>query len=181
MKKAAKYKEKLKKAWLIRWGFHGANEDESLRRVGIENKIIDILNSRKTFDDVLEYTKNLYRVYELSLQEKIYLEHYTFGKKRKKDLFKGSVPVFTSYQSDLYRDMMECFRKKGLHSEEYENLLKEWVNYPQYVLVGHNPYLEAKKVYNLGLIKNKDGEATLEWEESLVNGKRNLEKYFIKN
>ena len=40
----------MKKAWLVRWGCHAQNEDECLKRLGIEEKIVDVISIRKDFD-----------------------------------------------------------------------------------------------------------------------------------
>jgi hypothetical protein len=172
--------EKLNKAWLVKWGFHSADEDVKLRECGITNKIVDFFNTRKQFEEIIVYVKNIYRNRLLSLGEKLYLSHYTFGKKREKELFGGSIPVFTNYQSDLYRKLMECFRNEGLYSKKYNDLLEKWVNYPQFVLVGHNPYLEASLVYNLKVSKNISGSEVLEWEWLTVDGEQKQEKYTMR-
>jgi hypothetical protein len=53
----------LKTAWIVLDGGH----------------LIDILSARKTFDDVLEYAKELYRATRMNFTEKALLAHYNSG------------------------------------------------------------------------------------------------------
>ncbi len=168
------------KAWIVRWGFHGENEDRSLERYGIKNKIIDIFNTRKDFDAMSEKVKNLYRIKMFSFSEKAFLENYKYSRKNEKEIFGHSVPVFTSYQSDLYRNMMNALSLQGSKDIEYKNLLEKWKNYPEYIIVGHNPYLEAKKVFSLRIVDN-NGIEKIEFEEPLVDGSSKNVSYRINN
>jgi len=172
----------MKKAWLVQWGCHGQNEDECLKQSGISEKIIDVITARKDFDKIVEVAKDIYKSERLSFSEKIFLSNYLLGEKRKKEFFGGSTPVFTHYQSDLYRNLMKAINDKGLNSQKVKDLSIKWSNYPQYVIVGHNPYLEIIKVFNLSVYEDKDGGEIIEWNRPLANGTLKREKYeFNKN
>lgn len=173
-----KLEAKFNKAWIIRWQFHAQNKKGELEKYGIKNQVIEILNSRKDFDKVKEYTENLYRLYLLSFAEKAYLENYKFSRKNRLKMFGGSIPVFTPYKTDLYRDMMKCFRDKGTQDPEYLKLCEKWKKYPNHVSVGHNPSLEAIKVYDLQIL-SENGTEILEWDEPLENGERMHKTYKI--
>lgn len=175
----ANLKAKFSKAWIVRWQFYAQDGKSKLEEYGIKNEIIEILNSRKDFDDVQEYVENLYRLHMLSFTEKAYLENYKFSRKNRKQIFGVSIPVFTPYKTDLYRDMMSCFRDKGMEDPEYLQLWEKWKKYPSYISVGHNPSLEAIKVYDLQIFSD-DGTEILEWKEPLENGDCVHKTYKIK-
>lgn len=173
---------KMKKAWLVQWGVHAQNEDECLKRSGIKNKVIDIISLRKNFDkQIIEIAKDIYRREMLSFSEKFYLSNYSLGEKRKEEFFGGSIPVFTHYQTDLYRNLMRAINDKGLDSVRVKALSYKWSKYPQYILVGHNPYLEIIKVFNLSVAQDENGNEIIEWDRPLANGKLKREKYEFKN
>ena len=168
----------MKKAWLVQWGFHAQNEDECLKRSGIKNKVIDIISIRKDFDkQIIKIAKDIYKRKMLSFSEKIYLENYSMGEKRKKEFFSKSTPVFTHYQSGLYRNLMRTINDKGLGSPRVKALVDKWSKYPQCIIVGHNPYLEIIKVFNLSVSENENGNEIMEWDRPLVNGSLKREKY----
>jgi len=171
----------MKKAWLVQWGYHAQNENEYLKQSGIEEKVIDVISVRKDFDkQIIEIAKDIYKRKMLSFSEKIYLENYSMGKKRKKDFFSGSIPVFTHYQSGLYRNLMRTINDKGLGSPRVKALSDKWSKYPQYIIVGHNPYLEIIKVFNLSISEDKNGNEIMEWDRPLANGSLKREKYEYK-
>ena len=167
----------LNKAWIIRRGFHGENEEKSLEKYGIKNKIVDIFNVRKDFDDISEHVKYLYRLKLMSFSEKAFLENYRFSRKNKKQVFGASVPVFTHYQTDLYRNIIKSSQNDP-ENPEYKSFLEKWKVYPKYILVGHNPYLEGRKVYNL-TIYDRGGKEIIEFDEPLVDGTREHRIYKI--
>ena len=172
---------KMKKAWLVQWGFHAQNEDERLKQSGIKEKIIDVISIRKDFNKIAEVAKEIYKREMLSFSEKIYLENYSLGEKRKKEFFGGSVPIFTHYQSDVYRNLMKTINEKGLDDLKVKDLSNKWSKYPQYIIIGHNPYLKIIKVFNLSISKDKNGNEIMEWDRPLVNGSFKREKYEYKN
>lgn len=88
----------MKKAWLVRWGCYGQNEKECLKRAGIKEKIVDVISVRKTFTQVMDTAKEIYCRAQLSLSEKIFLENYSNGKKRKKIFFKEHLYLQTILQ-----------------------------------------------------------------------------------
>ncbi len=123
------------------------DENEQLERLGIKNRVIDFLNSRKTFEVVSEYVKNLYIQKILSFSEKAYLEDYIYGRKNRAEMFGKRVPIFTHYQTELYRDIARCDKERGGHwSEECQILSKKFAALPQYISVGNNPSLEGKEI-----------------------------------
>ena len=175
----SKLKSEFKKAWLIRWNFQGLDEDGQLERLGIKNKVVSFFNTRKTFEVIEEYVKNLYIQQVLSFSEKAHLENYQDGEKNKKEMFGKSVPLFTSYQTHLYREMMQCGKEKGLENERYKILCEKWAAYPEHVLVGYNPSLEGKKVSNLRIFE-ENWTCLLEWDESFLDGSERREVYRVK-
>ncbi len=171
----------IKKAWLVQWGCHAQNEDECLKRSGIDKKIIDIISVRKDFDQIIEIAKDIYKRETCSFSEKIYFSDYSMGEKRKKEFFGGTVPVFTHYQSDLYRNLMKATNEKGLDNTETKKLLNKWRKCPEYITVGHNPYMEIRKVFNLSVYQNDSGNEVIEWDCLLADGSFKKEKYEYKN
>lgn len=170
----------MKKAWLVRWVFHDTNEDKCLKQFGITEKIVDVISVRKDFDRIIDIAKDIYTHNMLSFSEKVYLVNYLNGEKRRREFFGGSVPVFTHYQSDLYRNLMGAIDKKGLNNEETKELLDKWKKYPQYIVVGHNPCLEIRKVFNLFIRQNDNGNEVIEWDRPLPDGGFKKEKYEFK-
>ncbi len=168
-------------AWLVQWGCHAQNENDCLKRSGIDEKVIDIISARKDFvKQIIETAKDIYRQKILSFSEKVYLSNYSLGEKRKREFFGGSVPVFTHYQSDLYRKLMRAISDKGLNDKEVMELSEKWSKYPQYITVGHNPYLEIRKVFNLSVYRNNNGNEVIEWDYQLADGNTKKEKYECK-
>lgn len=172
----------MKKAWLVQWGCHAQNEDECLKRSGIKEKIVDVISVRKDFDKyIAEIARDIYKGEMLSFSEKIHLSDYTKGEKRKKEFFGGSIPVFTHYQSDVYRNLMRTINDKGFDNPKVKELSDKWSKYPQYIIVGHNPYLEIVKVFNLSVFEDENGNEVMEWDRPLANGNLKKEKYEFKN
>ncbi len=153
--------EEIKKAWLVQWGYCGQNEDECLKQAGIEEMIVDVIGVRKSFEDIVEIAKNIYQCKMLSLSEKVFLSNYLKGEERRKDFFGRTVPVFTHYQSDLYRNLIKTIEEKGVNSVEADELRNKWIKYPQYIIVGHNPHLEIRKVFNLSVYRVEDGNEVM--------------------
>lgn len=168
----------IQRAWLVRWNFHGNNEIKHLRELGIKNKIVNILSNRKTFEQIMEIVQAYYCSQILSFSEKIYLEHYTEGKKRKKDFFQRT-PMFTHYMADPYRNYMNSLRDNGIDHPETNKLFYEWKKGPIYISVGHNPSLEAILVSDISVYQNNDGKEVLEWGEPLMDGRYSKETYEI--
>ncbi len=162
--------------WLIRWGFHSQDENKQLEKIGIKNKVVDFLNGRKKFEDVHEYVENLYKLYRLSFSEKASLENYHKGRKNRKEIFGKTIPVSTSYQGSAYRDWVKYDQQNRTSNEERDVLVQKFINSPQYIIIGHNPYLEGVLVYNFSIF-NENGVEVLEWEERLVDGSLITKKY----
>jgi hypothetical protein len=176
-----KTKEKMNTAWLVQWGFHAQNEDESLKRYGINKRVVDIISVRKSFEDIAELAKDIYGQQIFWLSEKVYFANYSKGVQRKKKFFHTSAPIFTHYQSDLYRDWAKAVSEKDPNREEIKRLNDKLIKYPQYIVVGHNPYLEIIKVFNLSVYQNSNGNEVMEWDRPLPNGSLKKEKYETKN
>jgi len=171
----------IKQAWLVLWNFHGNNDDKYLERElysrGIKNKVIDILNTRRSYDkDIIETAKDIYRQTILYPSEKIPLANYNNGSKNMDNMFGSSIPIFTIYDSDIYRKITKEM-SKDIHSKESKRLLEQWKEYPKYVIVGHNPYLEIIKVKNITVYKNENGTETIEWDRPLMNNESRHESY----
>lgn len=168
----------MKMAWLVQWGYHSQNEDECLKRSGVEEKIIDVISIRKDFDKhIVEIAKDIYKREMLSFSEKVYLSNYSKGEKHRKEFFRESVPVFTHYQSDLYRSLMKAINEKGLADLKVKELSDKWSKYPIYITVGHNPYLEIRRVFNLSVYQGDNGNEVIEWDCPLADGGFKREKY----
>ncbi|MBL7155069.1 MAG: hypothetical protein ISS88_01000 [Candidatus Portnoybacteria bacterium] len=180
MHRATKKLAGMKIAWLVQWGCHTQNENKCLKRSGIKKKIVDVISIRKDFKDIIEMAKDIYKREILSFSEKVYLSNYSLGGKRKKEFFGGQVPVFTHYQSDLYRNLMKTINEKGLEDPKAKDLSNKWSKYPQYIMVGHNPYLEIIKVFNLSVYEDKNGNEIMEWDYPLANGNLKREKHECK-
>ena len=179
MARSTKKLGEMKMAWLVRWGCHSQDEDECLRRSEIKQKIVDVISVRKDFDKhIVEIARDIYKQKMLSFSEKVSLSNYSNGEKQKKEFSGGTVPIFTHYQSDLYRNLMKATQEKGLDDIETKKLLEQWSKYPQYITVGHNPYLEIRKVFNLSVYR--DGNEVIEWDFPLADGSFKREKYECK-
>ncbi|MCX6813507.1 MAG: hypothetical protein NTV77_03480 [Candidatus Azambacteria bacterium] len=74
---------------------------------------------------------------------------------------------------------MKAINDKGLDNPEVEvkELFSRWSKSPQYIIVGHNPYLEIIKVFNLSVYEDKNGSEVIEWDRPLANGDLKREKY----
>ena len=169
----------MKKAWLVRWGYHAQNETKLLKELGIKEKIIDVLSIRKKFNQIVEIAKDIYIRDILSFSEKVYLSNYILGEKRREELFKCSVPVFTHYHSNLYKKL--CKKLEKAFSENNRIEIKKLQNKirkcPEYITVGHNPYLEISKVFNLTVYFNNSDNEVIEWDTLLSNGDFERENY----
>lgn len=171
----------MKKAWLVQWGCHAQNEDECLKRSGIKEKIVDVISIRKDFDkQIVDIAKDIYKREMLSFSEKISLSNYSNGEKWRKEFFGEVVPVFTHYQSNLYRNLMKATQEKGLEHQDTKRLLDQWRKYPIYITIGHNPYLEISKIFNMSVSKNDNGNEVIEWDCPLADGSSKREKYEFK-
>ena len=72
---------------------------------------------------------------------------------------------------------MKAINEKGLDSPKVKELSSEWGKSPQYIIIGHNPYLEIIKVFNLLVYEDKNGGEVIEWDRPLANGSLKREKY----
>lgn len=131
-----------------------------------DGKLTDILTARKTFDDVLEYAKELYRSTQMSFAEKALLAHYNSGSTVRDAAFRR-LPIETHYTSPLYKQLVESEadidRIGGL---AHERLAKQFANAPRYVVVGSEPTIEIRWVTDLEVRTNEDGSETVEWQEA---------------
>lgn len=160
--------EKLNKAWIVRWYAHG-DEERLLTRYGLTPNVIDFLSIRHDFDKyIVPYAENLYRQKMLSLSERFRLAHYNHRSKHDK-FFGGAIPKSTHYSSTPYRQRTVCFEENS-KSKACQELIANWQNYPEYVVVGYSTAIEIKKVFNLVIQTNDAGEAILTWDEPLADG-----------
>ncbi|MBU4338404.1 hypothetical protein KKD57_02485 [Patescibacteria group bacterium] len=166
----------MKKAWLVQWNFYAKNENKRLKQCGITKKIVDIISIRKTFEQVIDIAKDIYRRERLSYSEKVFLANYSKGKKRKNDFFSTTL-LNTNYQTDLYKNYMRSFRDNGMHSPITEKLFDQWKKYPTYVTIGHNPTLEIRLVYNFIVKEDENGKEILKWDDPLADGTYKKEKH----
>src|SRR3989338_6938844 len=181
MARSTKKLGEMKMAWLVRWGCHSQDEDECLRRSEIKQKIVDVISVRKDFDKhIVEIARDIYKQKMLSFSEKVSLSNYSKGEKHRKEFFGGAVPVFTHYQSDVYRNLVKTINEKGLDDPKVKDLSDKWSKYPQYILVGHNPFLEIIKVFNLLVYENNGGNEIVEWDWPLADGSFKREKHEFK-
>jgi len=172
----------MKTAWLVQWGCYSQDEDKCLKQSGIKQKIVDVISARKDFDKhIVEIAKDIYKREMFSFSEKVYISNYSKGKKREKEFFGGAVPMFTHYESDLYRNLTKIIDEKDLGDPKVKDLFDKWSKYPQYIIVGYNPYLEIIKVFNLSVYESKDGNEALERDRPLTDGSFKREKYEFKN
>jgi len=169
-KKAEKQnRETMGIAWLVRW-VHSNNKKE----------IVNVISGRKKIEDIIDIAKDIYIRERLYFSEKMYLSHYLLGATRRREWFGMNVPIYTSYQSQCYRELMKNIEKNGLDKKETKDLMNCWVKQPQYVTIGYSPFLEIYKVSNLCLHKNDMGNEIIEWDEPVVGGSFKKEKYEFK-
>lgn len=168
---------KLNQVWLVQWITYARDEKKFLSQFGIKDKY-DIINIRKDFDHyIIDYAKDIYKLFMLSFSEKAQLAEYSKGKKNRDNFFGSNIPVFTHYHSNLYNNLIKCLEAEGLDSKKYKLLVKKWGNHPQYILVGHNPAIEIIKVFNFVLSNDSNGKEVIEWDRPLENGKIKKESY----
>jgi len=160
---------------MITWQFNSEEDKRHLKESGISEKIVDILDSQKTFDHIFEHTKNLYKVFRASYMQKILLLSRGKNKLKEKDYF-YTTPIHTSYQTDLYSRLIKALQDNGVQSNEYKQLSAQWAKYPCFISIGHNPQLYARKVKNIKIYEIQDSfSQTLQWEEPLINDSSKLE------
>lgn len=166
-------REMIGKTWLVRWCPVGDHAIHLIKKLSPQGEIVDIVSSRKNFDYIFEYAKNIYKLSTLSLSEKLPFAHYNKGEKYGKDFF-SRVPIFTHYQSTWYR----ALQKEELKNPGSVTVGKKWKEelkkHSQYVAVGHNPYLEIKEIFNLTRKESKNGSAIFTWDELIDGGMKNV-------
>lgn len=154
----------LRKAWLIRWSGSGSHVDHLVKRYSPQGAVVDVLSIRESFEDTLEHTKDLYKIFTLSLPEKLPFAHYTKGGEHNRDFF-SQIPVSTHFQSPQFKDY-----KKAEESNPGGSIaarkFKEWSEESsRYATVGFNPWLELIEVFNLKEEMGQDGAIVLTWDE----------------
>lgn len=160
---------RLNKAWIIQWRHFGDHAIPLLKKYSPKGAVVDVLSSKKSFEDALEYTKNIYKLSVLSLSEKLLFAHYTKGGKYREDFFLH-VPTFTHYQSSWFKEI----KKAEMENPGSEIARKKWKNgfekNSRHAKIGHNPYLELREVFNLTEKESKSGKKIFTWDERM-NGK----------
>lgn len=175
MKEELKQIYNLKSVWLITWEHnlsYGEDEEEKLRECGIQNKIVDLVDSRWTFDRVLEHTKSLYKTFMAGYRDKISL----LKDKEVRVSFFQNAPLRTCYQDELYKELLDIQNKEGIESEKFRKVLERWGNYPQYIWIGHNPGIFTRKVKNVKA-DSEHGKERLQWEELTIQGEWRKKSY----
>lgn len=171
---------KMKKAWLISWEFHSSDKVNKLKEFGIENQIIDILDSRQTFEYIFDFVKHIYVLLNKDVYNKILFARRTKqAKTDREEFFKGNL-LHTCRQDKLCIEMMNALDKKGIKSKEYKILSERWGKNPVYISIGHNPSIYARIVSNLKLSFDEDDSEILEWDEPLQNGQKRKCSLIIK-
>lgn len=165
-------------AWLITWEFYSQDKHKKIKELGIKDEIVDIIDSHKKFDDVLEYVKKIYVLLNGDYCDKLGFAKRGRYKIDEKEFFSRQ-PLMTSYKTSIYKNLIRALETKGIKSIEYKKLGEKWKKYPQYISIGLNPSIYARKVKNLKVHTNDKGEL-IEWQEKNVNGDWNNRKY-IKN
>ncbi len=166
----------LKGAWLITWEFHSPNKKRDLRIFGISDEIIDVLDSHKGFDWVLDYTKNIYKVLMGEYSDKILLSKRGKNKMKKSEFFDSHF-VSTHYQTKTYQELKKITDTKGIGSKRHKEVLEKWINYPCYISIGHNPSIRTRKVRNIKTYINQNDAECIEWQEKTVSGEWRNKKY----
>jgi len=176
MKKINKISNTLKGAWLITWEFYSPNKRENLERIGIDDEIVDILDSHKNFEGVLKYTKDIYKLLRGSYSDKVLLAKR--GKKRmmEKEFF-NLHSLNTHYKTRLYSKLIKTLEEKGIDSRKHKEISEKWTNYPQYIRIGHNPGIYTRKVRDVKVYINNNDQEWIEWKEPLMNGCWKIKKY----
>lgn len=160
-------RKRLNQAWIIRWVGFG-DPESVLKRNNLNDTVFDFLSPRHDFDKyVISYAENIYRQRFLSLTERFGLAHYNH-RKASEAMFGAAVPVTTYRSSGPYRELCRCFKDND-NSKKCQELKKNWRAYPEYVIVGHNPAVEIKKVFNLD-IECDGGNVQLSWDEPMADG-----------
>lgn len=169
--------DKLHKAWLVKWVPFGDHAIPLAKKMSPQGEILDILSSRKNFDYIREYAKNIYKLSALSLSEKFSFAHYMKGEKCKKDFF-SRVLISTYEQSNWYRTL----QKEEMENPDNEALREKWrygyKNNSRYIIIGHNPYLEIREVFNLTRAENKNGKTIFAWD-TIIDGTLKPSTYII--
>jgi len=133
-------------------------------------KLTDILSGRKSFGEVVEYAKELYRATRMSFTEKALLAHYNSGTTVRDAAFAG-LPMETHFTSALYHQLEaseESLEEVG--GEKHRLLAKRFSDGPQYVVIGREPAIEIRRVSNLEVDSISDGGGTVSWEEPTPTG-----------
>lgn len=144
----------LKTAWIVLDGGH----------------LIDILSARKTFDDVLEYAKELYRATRMNFTEKALLAHYNSGTIVRDAAF-ANLPMETHFTSALYRQLKESEEKlEEIGGEKHRFLAKRFSDGPQYLILGTELTIEIRRVLSIEVDTSGDGTETVSWDEPTANG-----------
>ncbi len=169
----------INQVWLVQWTFMSEKEDEDLRKFGINEKIVDVVSVRRSFDDIINMARDIYARNQATFSEKVDFAHYVNGVTHKEKFCELSGPISTHYKSTAYRNLMNC---SDITSKECTEFLEEWKKHSEYVQIGYNPGLKIEKVYNLkvfNLKMHKDdwGHEIVEWNKKIISGGFKKERY----
>jgi hypothetical protein len=133
-------------------------------------KLTDILTARKTFEEVVEYAKDLYRATRMSFVEKALIAHYNSGTTVHETVF-SSVPIETHFTSALYRQLQKFEEDIAeIGGLSHQLLSRRFAEGPQYVIVGTEPAVEIRRVTNLEVATESEGDARVVWHEPTERG-----------
>ena len=144
-----------------------------VKKYSPQGVIVDVLSSRKKFGDALEYAKNLYKLFTLSLPEKLPFAHYTMGGKSDKDFF-SLIPISTHYQSSWFKEIKRIERENPGSEIAGKKWREGFDKNSQYATIGHNPYLEVREVFNLSRKESGNGESIFTWQERIGGEVKNI-------
>jgi hypothetical protein len=136
-------------------------------------KLTDILTARKTFDDVVDYAKELYRATRMNFTDKALLAHYNSGTTVRDAAF-ANLPMETHFTSALYRQLKESEENlEEIGGERHRLLAKRFADGPQYVIVGAPPTVEIRRVLDLEVGESEGGTGEIvTWHEPTSEGQR---------
>lgn len=158
---------KYKKVWLVRWVSTGGHGNETIKKYAPHGNPIDILSSHKTFEWIMEYAKDVYKLQTMHIQEKIPLAHYKFGVKNRAHFFGSTVPFSTYQQCQWYRD----FQNKDLADLSPNEYQSEQEKHSRFIKIGYNPQLEIREVFDFSF-EDQGGVLLMSWNELVGDGSK---------
>ncbi len=184
MKKNQVSKPIVQGAWLITWSFRPnkyeelriEDENQKLKEIGIDNKIIDVVKSQVQHDYVRDHVERIYKMFCFSCSEKIY---WAKGTSQKKDSI-GCELYDTFLFAKEYREFNNLINPTII---ERKNALEKWkktkAKKSEFIRIGRNLHIHARRVRDLRIFKDNDGKEIIKWKEYLKDGE--LKEIICKN